>query len=275
MLKIIDTDKLFDEYIKDYVYKNIGKVNPEEIENQMPVLYTEFGDTALKEFEGKTPNQYYVAYSAEELVNGLKEHVRLRVPVPDFLIEAIQKKADAAKAVYSSLLQDNEEEYTMYLMNIINDLGSDVASSRYMEFILSDYSETIKEFATECLSKNPDTVVASIIENFDGADAITKARFSEILAGAKKDDKIFEILINQFLSNPKEVPQYAGHLAKYGDERALPFLKTAIESDTINYADYEELRFAIEALGGEVTSERDFSKDSIYKKIKQNSKRFD
>ena len=38
MIKVIDVDKLFDEYISDYVYKNIGKVKPEEIENKIPML---------------------------------------------------------------------------------------------------------------------------------------------------------------------------------------------------------------------------------------------
>ena len=39
MVKIIDVDKLFDKYIEGYVYGNIGKVKPEEIENKIPVLY--------------------------------------------------------------------------------------------------------------------------------------------------------------------------------------------------------------------------------------------
>ena len=50
MIKVIDTDKLFDDYISDYVYSNIGKIKPEEIENQMPVLYEKFGDTPIDRF---------------------------------------------------------------------------------------------------------------------------------------------------------------------------------------------------------------------------------
>ena len=43
---------------------------------------------------------------------------------------------------------------------------------------------------------------------------------------------------------------------------------TAIEGEKISYADFEELRFAIEALGGKYDKERDFSQDKTYKKIK-------
>ena len=42
---------------------------------------------------------------------------------------------------------------------------------------------------------------------------------------------------------------------------------TAIEGEKITYADFEELRFAIEALGGTYDKKRDFSKDKTFKKI--------
>ena len=267
MVKVIDTDKLFDDYIKDYVYENIGKVNPEEIENKMPVLYEEFGDKKLKELDDKSPNEYYQGFSACELLECLKSHIDLSVPVSDFLVEAITQKPDAESVAIKLLMDDLSEEFTLYLMNILSDLNSEKATLRYMEFILSDYSETIKELATESLTQNADLVKDAIIENYAGADDITKARFTEILSNAKRDDKVFEILVNAFLSNPDQVQIYANYLAKYGDERALPFLETAIEKDKISYADFEELRFAIEALGGEVNIKKDFSKDGTFKKI--------
>ena len=67
--KVLDLDGLFDEYIKDYVYKNVGKVKPEEIENEISKLYVKFGDEKLTELGGKTPNQFYADLTAEENVN--------------------------------------------------------------------------------------------------------------------------------------------------------------------------------------------------------------
>ena len=78
---------------------------------------------------------------------------------------------------------------------------------------------------------------------------------------------MFDILIEQFAKNQDKIPIYAGYLAKYGDERALAFLMAQIEREDISYADFEELRFAIEALGGEYNKVRDFKKDKTYKKI--------
>ena len=267
MIKVIDTDKLFDDYISDYVYKNIGKVKPEEIENQMPVLYEKFGDEPLVELDGKTPNAYYSSFTAKELIACLKEHVEKDVPTSDFLLMAILKSKGAEDEIAKELQEDSEEEFTLYLMNILSDLNSDKAFSRYMEFILSDYPDSIKELATESLGQNPDLVVDKILASFNDADKTSKARFCEILSGASRRDEIFEILINEFVINAREIPIYAGYLAKYGDERALAFLETAIENEKLSYADFEELRFAIEALGGEVKVNRDFTKDKTFRKI--------
>ena len=65
----------------------------------------------------------------------------------------------------------------------------------------------------------------------------------------------------------------ASQLAAYGDERALPYLFERIEEDDISYLDYRELKFAIEALGGEYTAERDFSEDAGYLLLKSHEVR--
>ena len=56
-------------------------------------------------------------------------------------------------------------------------------------------------------------------------------------------------------------------LQQRGDERALPSLLAAIEREDIGFVLFQELKFAIEALGGEYEKERDFSNDPAYKKI--------
>ena len=268
MIKIIDVDKLFDKYIEKYVYANIGKIKPEEIENKIPVLYDEFGDKELSELDNKTPNTFYKQYSGDELLECLKEHIEKGVSVSDFLCEAMISKDDIDKKIYQLLLKENGEEYTLYLMNILNDIGSDIAIKGYLEFIVWDYSEPIRELATELLCGYADLIKEDILLQFKDTEEGKKVNLTEILSHAKKDDRIFNILIEEFVKNSDNIPLYAGYLASYGDERALPFLEATIEGDKINYADFEELRFAIEALGGEYKGKRDFTSDSTYKKIK-------
>ena len=267
MIKIFDMDELFDKYISDFVYNNIGKIKPEEIEDQIPVLYEKFGNEKLEELDGKTPNQYYAEYGAEQLIECLKEHLEKQVPVSDFLCEAIQNNPSNEDALLKQLNQDSSEELTLYLMNMLDAMGSKNGAKRYLEFVLWDYSLPIKELATELLCNFADQVKEEILFQFKESPVEVKSYLSQILSNSSKDDRVFDLLIAEFAKNQKDIPIYAGYLAKYGDERALPFLMQSIESDKINYFDFEELRFAIEALGGEYTKKRDFSSDKVYKKI--------
>lgn len=267
--KIIDVDKLFDAYISDYVYSNIGKIKPEEIENEIPVLYEKFGDAKLKELDDLTPNTYYKSFSDRENLATLKEHLEKKVPVSDFLCEALERSETSEYAIKKELEKDLDEEYTLYLMNVLSSKNSPVALDRYLEFVTMDYSEGIREFATETLSSFADDMKDKVLSVFKTSGEAAKECLTEILSHVTvKDDKVFDILIEEFVKNQDKIPVYASYLSRYGDERALPFLKTAIEAKNIDYADFEELRFAIESLGGEYEDKRDFTADKTYKKIK-------
>ena len=117
-----------------------------------------------------------------------------------------------------------------------------------------------------------ETVKEEVISQFKECSQEVKAYLTQILSYTQKDDRVFDILVAEFAKNQDNIPLYAGYLAKFGDERALPFLLTAIENEKINYFDFEELRFAIEALGGTYDKKRDFTSDKIYKKIKGQAK---
>lgn len=268
MIKIIDVDALFDKYISDYVYTSIGKVKPEEIENKIPQLYVQFGDTKLKDLDGKTPNEYYTCFSGQELLDCLKEHLDKGVSVSDFLCEAITGNPNNEDVLVKAVSQDQTEEFTLYLMNMLAEMGSEKVAKRYLEFILWDYPESVRELATESLAPLAEQVKEDILLQFKDVSDQKKACLTEVLSSTKNDDRVFELLVNEFLRNGNNLPLYANYLVKFGDERALPYLLTAIENEKINYSDFEELRFAIEALGGEYNKTRDFTADKVYKKIK-------
>lgn len=272
MIKIVNLDRAFDKYIEKFVLDNVGKVKPEEIENKIPVLYEEFGNTAIDDLDGFTPNGYYRQFSPTELIATLKLHLEKDVPVSDFLIEAITADGDSVKTVKAMIMEEHDEQFTAYLMNILADLKAEIPLERYLEFALYDYPENIGELATEALVENADRAKDKVLKCFDEAEGDKKDRLSEILSSVKiKSDDVFDKLVYEFVKNKNKIPLYANFLAKYGDERAIPFLKTAIEGK-VNYQEFEELKFAIEVLGGEYTEKRDFTQDAIYKKVKGNKK---
>lgn len=267
MIKIIDIDKLFEKYIKGYVLENIGKVKPEEIENKIPELYVKFGNEKLNELDGKTPSTYYKDFSAFQLVQCLQTHLKQGVEVSDFLCEALAVPS-SEDALVKAIESDGEEEFIVYIMNMLSDIRSQKCFDRYLQFISWDYGETIKELATEHLREWADSVKEKVLALYNQSQERVKEYLVEILVGCSKDDRVFDILIEQFCLNTQNVPLYANYLAKYGDERALPYLMKEIEKEKITYADFEELRFAIEALGGEYNKIRSFKADKTFEKIK-------
>lgn len=268
MVKVIDIDSLFDKYIEGFVYANIGKVKPEEIENKIPELYLKFGNEKLKELDGKAPNTFYKEYSGEELLECLKKHLEEKVSVSDFLCEALTSNPNNEDALIKALNNDQDEQFILYIMNMLGDIGSKKALNRYLEFILWDFSPIIRELATELLCENAQLVKEEILKEFNESNGEKRECLTEILSNCSKDDRVFDILIAEFTKHQNNIPLYASFLSRFGDDRAIPFLLNSIENEKISYADFEELRFAIESLGGEYTKTRDFSKDKTYKKIK-------
>ncbi len=273
MVKVIDLDNLFEEYISDYVYKNIGKVKPEEIENNMPILYAKFGKEPCAKLDDKSPEEYYDAFSISELLSCLKEHLNKGISVPDFLCESITKKKGEDKAIYDQLLVDNDEEYTVYLMNMLHDLGGNVPLKRYLEMVLYSESPVLAEVATEMLFEFANEVKEDIFEAYKNAPIDRLSYLTEIISYVKNDDRAFDIIIAEFCKNQNRIPEFCQYISRLGDERALPFLMKAIEDEKISYADFEELRFCIESLGGEYTKKRDFSADKFYKKITESRRK--
>ena len=203
MIKIIDVDSLFDSYIEGYVMENVGKVKPEEIENKIPVLYAEFGDKALKELDGKTPNTFYRQFSATELVQCLKNHLEKEVAVSDYLCEALRDLAETE--MVEELNKELPEEFALYLMNILSDAGSSKGVNRYLDFVLYDYSDNMRDVATELLYPFADLVKQKALDNFEDASKQVKDCLIDIFSHASHDDRIFNILIEEFKTNKKNL----------------------------------------------------------------------
>lgn len=269
MIKIIDIDALFEGVVREFITKNAGKFTESEWEGEIPKLYEEFGSTTFSELDGATPDTYYAKFSGKELVDALKLHIEKGVSVSDFLCESLIAKPDA-KDYLCDLIDGENEELIMYALNILNDSGC-VPYEKCVDIILSDNAYSVKELATELISESVDSVKDKILSLYDDADATARELFTEALSNAKKDDKVYTVLVTAFTENTDKLAQYAQYLVKYGDERAVEVLIDEIEREDISYADFTELKFSIEALGGEYDKQRDFTNDKTYRKIKEQS----
>lgn len=260
-MKLYDFDGMFDEKLSAYIAKNAEKYKEEEWEDIIPQMYAKFGDTVIRSI-GKTPNGYYGGMSDDELIKTLKGHLKQGVPVSEFLCKAIEsRKIDR---LLLPLLDGSADERS-YALNLLG--ASPAAIPKYMELLVSCDSEDVTNTCVDYIKQFADSVKEQALSLYKRG--VRKEYMLEILSRCiMRDDKVFDILLSEFRGDDENVPMHASYLAAYGDERALPYLIDRIDEEDISYVDYQELKFAIEALGGTYDKERDFSNDPYYQLIK-------
>ena len=264
-MKLYDFDGMFDKKLSDYIAKNVGKYKEDEWEDIIPKLYKQFGDVYIKSV-GNTPNGFYAAMSDSELISALKTHLKQGVPVSEFLCSAIE-----SRNVISLLLPllDGSEDEREYAVNLIGSDGS--AIKKYMQMIVSpDLDEDFKSRLADNIKEKADLVVDEAVENYE--KGVEREFMLEIMSrSVVPSEKVFQILVKEFRSDPENVPLHASYLASYGDSRALEYLLDKIDEEGISFIEYKELLLAIEALGGSYDKPRDFSNDPYYKIITENN----
>lgn len=265
-MKLIDFDGLFDEKLAEYMERNKGKYTEKQWENIIPALYKNFGDTYVAKVKA-TPKEYYAKMSDSELVDTLSAHLAERIPVPDFLCSEIEGR-NCTEALLP-LLQSGDGETVSYAINLI---GADERALPCLLGIIAEnkFDEDIRDAAAEKLKENADAALEAVLDLYKEGKA--REYMLEILSRVKtRSEEIFGILIDEFLSAPEKVSVRAAWLASYGDARALPYLLKRIEDRTIGFVEFQELKYAIEALGGEYDEPRDFSDDRDFRTIEDAS----
>ncbi len=264
-MKLIDFDGLFDKKLSDYMEENAGKYTEKQWESLIPKLYAKFGDTYLKVADN-TPKGYYAQMSDGDLIASLQAHIERDVPVSDFLCREIENR-NCPDALLPLLSSENEQLLTV----AINLSGAnEKAFPAYFELVKSNANSDVVETVVEQLKSNADGAKAEALKLY--AEGTQTELMLEILSRCKqKEEKIFEILMTAFKNADDELSIRASYLAAYGDERALPALLDVISREDINFLEFTELKYAVEALGGRYTEERDFSDDKYFLEVQAQS----
>ncbi len=259
-MALIDFDGLFDEKLAIYMEENKHKYTEKQWEDVIPRLYKKFGDTYVAKVKC-TPKEYYARMTDEELAATLRAHLESDVPVPEFLCNEIETRGNIEFLI--PLLFAEDVQTVAYAINLI--LDNEQAYDAYFTLLLNeDTDEDICDDIADIFKHNADKVCARALKAYH--EGKSKEYMLEILSRVKecRSDEIFEILLVEFRAADEKMPMRASYLAAYGDERALPYLLERIEDRTIGFVEFQELKYAIEALGGEYNEPRDFSEDKDY-----------
>ena len=257
-MKRIDFDGLFDEKLTQYMEENKNKYTEKQWEDVIPKLYKKFGDTYIAKIKC-TPKEYYAKMTDAELVETLTGHLQEDVPVPEFLCNELENRDVCVSLL--PMLCGEDVQTAAYALNLLGD--DERAFDTYFSVLEEErLDEELRNDMVDILKLHADGVKDRVLSNYK--KGVAKEYMLEILSRSKqRDEEVYDVLLKAFLSG-EDLRMKASYLAAYGDERALPYLLDKIEDESIGFVEFQELKYAIEALGGEYTEPRDFTADKDY-----------
>ena len=274
-MKCINFDRAFERYMAEWMKENSEKYKDDMdvIEDMMPDVYLEFLKKPADFLDGIAPQDYFEQFdNADMLVNWLCDYIAQGVPVPDLLLERVTALGDPAEKSLLALVarDDLPEETQMTAISLLREMESKAPMQRYVDYIASLEEPSDKgDLCAEALMSMGESVVEPILAALSGAGQTGRDIFADVLSNYPGDERIYELMIERFVTRDERRALFASYLAKLGDERAIPMLKEAAQSPDITYLDYVEVVNAIEALGGERPPEREFSGDPYYESLRQ------
>lgn len=274
-MKCINFDRAFERYMAEWMKENSEKYKDDMdvIEDMMPDVYLEFLKKPADFLDGIAPQDYFEQFdNADMLVSWLCDYIAQGVPVPDLLLERVTALGDPAEKSLLALVarDDLPEETQMTAISLLREMESKAPMQRYVDYIASLEEPSDKgDLCAEALMSMGESVVEPILAALSGAEQTGRDIFADVLSNYPGDERIYELMIERFVTRDERRALFASYLAKLGDERAIPMLKEAAQSPDINYLDYVEVVNAIEALGGERPPEREFSGDPYYESLRQ------
>ncbi len=272
-MKLIDFDAAFQRYVRDWMRENAAKFsNVDEMEAQMPEVYTRFINEPAGWLGGLAPAFYFDQYDdAQLLLRWMVEYISQGVAVPDQLLERITALGEPAVQPLVRLAADDQAaaEARMTAVGLLRELDSVQPMRLYIGWIAAARElDELCENAAESLKNMGRAVVGPCLESMAGASLAAKECFADILCAFPGEEGVFEPLL-ALMDVTKNKALIASLLGKLGDERALPRLEQELDNPEINYLDYIEIANAIRELGGEVLKEREFAGDPYYESMKR------
>ncbi len=257
-MKLFDFDGLFDEKCAQFMKESKKKRSQKAWEDVIPKLYKQFGDTYIPTVKC-TPKQYYARMTDTELAQTLSAHLKEGVPVPEFLVNELEKRSDRESLLPLLEGKNGEAAYAVRLLG-----GDPLAFEAYFKLLETSADEDLKNEIVGILCEHAEDAKALALANYRAFRA--REYVLEILSHTLPgDDGVLEALTQAFSAAEEwQLTRYAGYLAAYGDERALPLLLRKIEDESLGFVEFQELKYAVEALGGEYAKERDFTADKDY-----------
>lgn len=274
MIKCIDFDEKFGQYAEGWIAANRSKYkNMDLLEEQIPEVYLRWLNMPADWLDGKTPGEWFNQFDdAAELVELMRAYQKAKINLPDPLMERVTDLGEEAVGPLMQLVREYDKDRGLAIaaLNLLIELGSSAPMEMCIDIITkADGQNELTDVASELLGGLGEEVIEPVISRMESVSRTAEDCFLDVLCNFPGDERIYTYTVNAFNRRYDRRALYASYLGKLGDARAIEILLKAMDMSDISYLDYIEIVNAIEALGGEVSADREFNGDPYYESLKK------
>ena len=273
MNRPIDLEHLFHHYFADHL-QNVGKLDEDAAGEMAEKLYAEWADAPCAALDGCSPRAWFARLDTPEaLVEALTAYARADMEPPELLLDRFFDVGAICAAPLEALARNAGESAALraQALDLLNGLDEARAVRTAIDAVLAaQESDAFCELAAEILAGRVDADVADrLLDGYDAAPDFARTLILEALCNFPGDARVYERMLEMLKNRPEQRADAARLLGRYGDARAIEPLKALLDLTDIGYYEYMEVRNAVEALGGEVESEREFYGDPDYEYLRE------
>ncbi len=264
----IDFDKLFENYADRYYTEHESEYeSPDDFAKDLDAVYHNWATSPQESLGGLSPSEFFNRIPTEELVDILKGACAGDNNPSSLLYDRIATEPILLPDLVELAKSATDEKLLTVTMSLISELGG-AADIFYIDMLERDVDAAVKEQCIEMLCSHADEVKSELIARAKATDDIGMIElYVEPLTYCEPGDDDILSLLRLLLKSDPNIAYVAALMGRYGDDRAAADLYPLL--DTCDYAEFIEIRNAIEELGGSVDPDyRDFSDDPLYKALK-------
>jgi len=262
----VNLEALFEKELREYFSTHRG-IDPDKLDDIAVSVYGQWADKPCAELEGKTPRAYVSEIDdPNALIAGAMESVERGGEPSPLFAERIIGMPSALRGLIEILSDASKPEAVRTAAAQLLGRTEKLPINEFTDLIFDPDTPTeLRETLIDRL-KYEKNIGSVLIERMAETDGEGRKILAELFVrSGERNDGILEMLLS-LLDERGALPFAAQLLAEYGDSRAIEKLSELAE--TCDYADYTELRNAVEMLGGELTLRLNWDGDRTYKIIK-------
>lgn len=268
-LYYIDFDKLFENYADKYFAEHCDEYDsPDDFSDDLEEIYHKWATSPQETLGGISPSEFFNRIPTDELVDILKGSCVGENNPCSLLFDRMATEPELLDELADLALSATDTKLITVTLAIIGELGG-ADDDFYLAMTERDIDAACKDMCIEMLCDRAEYVRDKLLERAAAAtDVAEKELYAEPLTFCEAGDDDILALLRELLATDPNTPYIAELMGRYGDDRACADLYRLL--DTCNYAEFLEIRNAIEELGGTVDSHyRDFSSDPVYIAMKK------